>query len=233
MRSFERALELGADALELDVGLCREGTPIVIHDDTLDRTTDGCGAIEAATLSEIRALDAGAWFRATPAAPTTPPRVRVPLLEEVLASFAGRTLVNVEIKTSPRRAELVAACLGAVRAAGALERVVFSSFDHDALRLVATLAPEARLGVLATRMATARALEVAVEIGAENIHPPLVATTKGLVARAHQRSLRVWVWTVNEPADIRRMLAIGVDGLFSDFPERVVAAREAGSGGSL
>src|SRR5215510_13684381 len=89
MPSFEKALELGADALEFDVALTKDGVPVVIHDDTLDRTTDGRGPVEDSTYEEVARLDAGSWK----AVPT-----HVPTLDEVLAGLAPRTLLNLEIK---------------------------------------------------------------------------------------------------------------------------------------
>ena len=216
MPSFEKALELGADALEFDVALTSDGVPVVIHDDTLDRTTDGRGPVEAASYEEIRRLDAGSW-RAVP--------THVPSLAEVLGSLAPRTLLNLEIKTSPRRVEIVDACARAVVGHDATARVVFSSFDHDALRLLRHLLPSARIAVLSTATGLERAFRCAAEIDAENLHPPIVLVGRALVERAHSAGLEVWTWTANTEGLIESALASGVDAIFSDFPERVVAAR--------
>lgn len=218
MPSFEKALELGADALEFDVALTRDGEPVVIHDDTLDRTTTGHGPVEQALFEEICGLDAGRWKNV----PT-----HVPRLAEVLETFASRTLLNLEIKSSPRRAELVDACAQHVIGCDALGSVVFSSFDHDALRLLRYLMPDARIGVLCESAGLERALACAAEVGAENVHPPLFLVTAATVARAHAAGLKVWTWTVNQPETIVRMIASGADGIFSDWPERVVVARAA------
>lgn len=217
MPSFEKALALGADGIEFDVALTRDGHAVVLHDDTLDRTTNGTGAIENVLLADVRSLDAGAWKGAAGA--------RVPLLGEVLEAFAPRTTLNLEIKESPRRTLIVDACLGAVRAAGALPRVVFSSFDHEALRILRRHERAARIGVLSVTGGLEQAMACAAELGAENLHPPLGLVNAAMVARAHAAGLAVWTWTVNEPDDIRRALDAGVDGVFSDFPERVVAVR--------
>ena len=216
MPSFEKALELGADAVEFDVALTRDGVPVVIHDDTLDRTTNGHGPVEQALFGELRGLDAGSWK----GVPT-----RLPSLAEVLDGFARRTVLNLEIKSSPRRAELVDACAEAVLRGDALGAVVFSSFDHDALRLLRHVLPAARIGVLSESAGLERALSCAAEIGAENVHPPVFLVTKAVVERAHKAALKVWTWTVNQPETIAYTIACGVDGIFTDFPERVVAAR--------
>lgn len=216
MPSFEKALELGADALEFDVVLTLDGVPIVIHDDTLDRTTNGCGAIEQALYADLQSLDAGSWKGTA---------THVPTLAEVLAEYAPRTLLNLEIKTSPRRGELVEACVEAVLQHEASNSVVFSSFDHDALRVLRTIMPTARIGVLCGMGTLEQGFACALELGAENLHPPALLVTEALVQRAHAANLQVWTWTANATDHISRLLAAGVDGIFSDWPERVVLLR--------
>ena len=103
--------------------------------------------------------------------------------------------------------------------------VVFSSFDHDALRLLRHVLPTARIGVLSESTGLERALACAKEIGAENVHPPVFLVTKAVVERAHAAGLKVWIWTVNQPDTIAHTIACAVDGIFSDYPERIVAAR--------
>jgi len=214
--SFEKAIELGADAIEFDVALCRDGVPIIIHDDTLDRTTDSVGLVADRGSDEVRALDAGSW-RGHPA--------RVPTLEEVLERFGSRTLLNLEIKDSLRRVELVDVCARMVEESGLVENTMFSSFDLDALRVLRSVLPEARIGVLCMPMKLEAALRCAAEIGAENLHPARMLVTEGLVERARAQGLRIWTWTVNEPGDITRLCNLEIEGIFSDYPERVVAAR--------
>lgn len=216
MPSFEKALELGADALEFDVALTLDGVPVVIHDDTLDRTTNGRGAIEQTLHKDLQSLDAGSWK----GAPT-----HLPTLDEVLAEYAPRTLLNLEIKTSPRRGVLVEACLEAVLQHKAADAVVFSSFDHDALRVLRTLMPKARIGVLCGLGSLEEGLACALELGAENLHPPVFLVTEALVQRAHAANLQVWTWTANATEHISWLVAAGVDGIFSDWPERVVLLR--------
>jgi len=216
--SFEKALELGADAIEFDVALCRDGVPVVIHDDTLDRTTDSVGLVAERGSDEVRALDAGSWH-GHPA--------RVPTLEEVLAGFGDRTVLNLEIKECARCAELVDVCARMVEECGVVESTMFSSFDLNSLRLLRRVLPQARIGVLCVPLNVDEALACAAEIGAENLHPPRKLVTADLLQRARAQGLRVWTWTVNEPSDIARLCALEVEGIFSDYPERVVAVRNA------
>jgi glycerophosphoryl diester phosphodiesterase len=216
MPSFEKALLLGADALEFDVALTRDGVPVVIHDDTLDRTTDASGVVEAVAFERLRTVDAGSWRGL---------RAHLPSLDEVLGSYSHRTLLNLEIKLSTRRAELVDACAQAVVDHRATDKVIFSSFDHDALRLLRYVLPQARIGVLSDSTNLEASFACARDVGAENIHPPVLLVSGTLATRAHEAGLKVWTWTANSAATIAQMIACGVDGIFSDFPERVIEAR--------
>jgi len=129
MAAFRRALEIGAHMVELDVQLTSDDAVVVLHDDTLDRTTTGLGPIGALTLARVRELDAGAWFGAAFRGE------RVPTLEEVLTAIPLR--VNVELKpVGPVAARLVERALAVVAGAGALERVVFSSFDRSCIEML-------------------------------------------------------------------------------------------------
>jgi glycerophosphoryl diester phosphodiesterase len=221
MPSFAKALDLGADALEFDVTLTRDGVPVVIHDDSVNRTTDGHGAVGDLSFDEIRRLDAGFGH----ATPEGTPRIAIPSLAEVLDAFAKRTLLNLEIKESVRRVELVDACVRLVVEHRATGAVLFSSFDHNALYLVRSLLPEARIGVLCGPSNLVGAMRCAAELAAETIHPPVVLVSAAFVKKAHEAGLQVWTWTANSPATIARMIDAGVDGIFSDWPERIVAAR--------
>ena len=216
MPPFEHALSLGADAIEFDVALTRDGAPVVIHDDSVDRTTDGRGRVADLDLAQIRALEAGLW-KGVPA--------RVPTLDEVLAEFGPRTTLNLEIKRSRRRDELVEACARAVQERELLGRVVFSSFDHEALRVLRYQVPTARIGVLCELTRVEAAFRCAHELGAENLHPPALLVTANLLRRARERGLAVWTWTINDPRRMARFCALGVDGIFSDFPDRVSITR--------
>lgn len=209
--AFARAAALGAHMIELDVQLTSDGEVVVMHDWTLERTTDGAGAVRERTLAEIRRLDAGAWFG--PAFRGT----RVPTLAEVLAAVA--LPVNIELKPVGNDG-LEARALAVVESAGALARVVFSSFDAGALERVRALTARATLAVLWDAGPVSEAVARARRVGARALHLRKELTTPDALALASAAGLPVRAWTVNELGEMDRLVAAGVEGVFTDFPER-------------
>jgi glycerophosphoryl diester phosphodiesterase len=210
LAAFQRAEALGAHMIELDVQLSRDAEVVVFHDTRLERTTNGRGAVGERTLAALRRLDAGAWFA---------PRFvgeRVPTLVEVLRAVA--LPVNVELK--PGIHDLEERVLAAVHAAQALGRVLFSSFDPCALERLRARAPEASLAVLWQTQPISDALRLAKRVVARALHLRKDAATAETLASAVAAGLTVSVWTVNDPAEIRRLAAGGVTGVFTDYPER-------------
>jgi glycerophosphoryl diester phosphodiesterase len=211
LAAFRRAVAVGAPMVELDVQLTRDHEVVVVHDWTLDRTTDGAGPVRDRTLAELRRLDAGTWF-----GPTFRGE-RIPMLAEVLAAVP--VAVNVELK--PVGADgLEARALAVVESAGALERVIFSSFEAAALGRLRARSRAAALAVLWEDPAIAEALRLAGRVGARALHVRKDAVTTEVLARAAHAGLPVRAWTVNDPAETARLRAAGVEGIFTDFPER-------------
>ncbi len=212
LAAFRRATAVGADMIELDVQLTRDGHMVVIHDLLLDRTTNGSGPVATHTLAEIAALDAGSWFGAAFAGE------RVPTLAEVLATTP--LPVNVELK-APVAPGLEARALDVVRDASALARVVFSSFEVEALERLRGLAPAAELAVfLEAAAALPMALRVVQRVGARAVHVRKDAGTRAVLAAVRDAGLAARVWTVNAPEEFTRLVADGADAIFTDFPER-------------
>jgi len=215
--AFAAALSLGVDAIEIDCQLSADGVPVVIHDETLERTTSGIGPVRAKPWAELARLDAGAWkgdaFRGE----------RIPRLEDVLDQLDGRVILNVEIKSAGDIGAIEAPLVALVRARGALPWVIFSSFHEAAVRNVRAAAADAALGILWDRRPPAGAIALALELGSRCIVPSRRLAAPDLIAAAHARDLGVWVWTVNEPAEMRRLVDAGADALFSDYPERFAA----------
>jgi glycerophosphoryl diester phosphodiesterase len=197
--------------IELDVQLSRDGEVVVIHDWTLERTTDGSGAVGERTLAELRRLDAGAWFGAAFRG------AGVPTLGEVLA--AVRVPVNVELKPVGDDG-LEARALAVVEAAGALGRVVFSSFAAPALERLRRRSAAATLAVLWETDPIADAVRLAERVGARALHLRKDAAAPSTLAAAAAAGLPVRLWTVNDESETPRLVAAGVDGIFTDFPER-------------
>ncbi len=213
LASLRLALTLGADAVEVDVQMLA-GALIVLHDETLERTTNGHGHYKAMSLAALRALDAGEGER-------------VPLLEEVIALTCGRIGLNIEVKEAGIAAQVVDFVLAATTALPAWRaRILLSSFDIETSAVLARLRGTMGFGLLyeeAFESALARALE----LGAKSLHMPLRALDAAAVSRAQAQGLAVYVYTVNANADIARCRAAGVDGVFSDYPDRVIAAQRA------
>ena len=244
LAAFEAAVAAGADRIELDVQLTRNGAPVILHDDLLDRTTSGKGPVEAMSLDEIRRLDAGSWFH---------PRFRrerVPTLDEALDCCAGRIAVNVEIKACPGAAasgrieRLVAEAVAARRPPGAWtdEWAIVSSFDRGALERLRRIDPRIPIELLhdagppggdgrPPEPPDEAALDSARSLGAAGLNVSLdeIRARPELAAMAHSRSLRIKVYTVDLPGDMERLAALGVDGIFTNRPD--VLARELGRGG--
>ena len=215
--AFRHAIALGTDMVEVDCQLTRDGAPVILHDETLDRTTDGRGPLGRRTLAEVRALDAGSWFSPEFAGE------RVPTLEETVETLRdGGVGLNLELKgdDDPGRLELIA--LGVLASYRFLPQTVFSSFSPRRMRALRERSAEARIAVLLdTGAAWAAGLALAHELGAEALHPDRSLATARNVAEAHERGLAVRVWAVNRPKEVATLLARGVDGIFTDYPERL------------
>ena len=217
--AFVKALDLGADMIEFDVRLTRDEIAIVFHDDTLDRTTNSSGTVSETEFATISKLDAGSWFAASF------PDVEVPTLEEVLSLMGERTSFNIELKPDTRIEQLVRRVVTAVARFDLFSTVLFSSFEVEAVRALRELVPDARIGVLCDKSGVDAAFALAEELGAEALHPEKTVVDTALVAAAHDRKLAVYPWTANEPGEIALLRAIGVDGIFTDFPDRVARPR--------
>lgn len=228
--AFERGLGLGAEALELDIQTTREGELVVIHDPTVDRTTNGTGLVSAHTLDELRQLDAG--YRFTPDGGQSYPfrerGVSIPTLRDVLEGCPG-VRVNIDLKQSalPREQRLWAL----IQELEAVDRVLVASGDlHTPIvrfrRLcggrVATSASatEVRNFVLTAAIRATRWMRPAYDaLQVPEWHRGIRVVSPATVAAAHRLGVKVHVWTVDERADMERLLAMGVDGLMTDRPD--------------
>jgi len=210
LAAFRLALDLGARALECDARRTRDGAIVTIHDQRVDRTTDGQGPVETLTLAELRRLDAGRWFGPQFAGE------RIPLLEEVLQLARDRAVVELEIKNDPLPYEgIERQIIDLVDRAGMERDVLAMSFDHRCVRTIHALAPRLQTGIIyAARLADAPAAARAA--GADALCPDWRYVSQSDVDEAHAAGLRVSVWTVDEEAALRRCLALGVDGVTSN-----------------
>lgn len=214
LAAFRRAAALGAQFIETDVHLTRDAHLVLIHDHTLERTTNGRGEIRLHTLAELRALDAGAWFGAAFAGE------RIPTLEEALEfGRQADVLFYLELKADAIwGAEHALA--NALRRSGEAARTVVLSFLDHSLAAMNRLEPACLTGYLFDRWSD-DAIDRALHAGARQLAPREESVTPERVERAHHAGLPVVAWTVNEPARMRALVAAGVDGIMTDFPDRL------------
>jgi glycerophosphoryl diester phosphodiesterase len=214
--AFDAAIAAGATMCELDVQRTADGVLVVIHDDTLERTTDGDGRVAATTFAALRRLDAGRWRSVQFAGE------RVPTLREVFERVRGRCALNVELK-APGTAAPVCELIHEMRAE---ETTLVSSFDWALLAEVRRLAPAITTGLLTDR-AAGRALAAAQAMHATALNPRHDLIDRELCTAAHDQGFQVYAWTVDEPTEMDRLIDAGVDGIITDYPARLRALLEA------
>jgi glycerophosphoryl diester phosphodiesterase len=223
--AFAQALALGVDLVELDYVHSADGVPVVFHDETLDRVTDGRlvfggqdVAVASKTVAELRRLDAGGWFDARFAG------TGVPTLEDALRLISGSALTMIERKAGDART--LVELLLRLRF---VEQVVVTAFDWQFLADCGAVEPGLVLGALGTKTMTAAQLEQAVAIGAGVIGWDDGFVTPEQIDLVHSRGLRVWVWTVDDPRRAEQLVEWGVDGLISNHPRTMLAVVRGGA----
>jgi glycerophosphoryl diester phosphodiesterase len=233
MAAFERGIGAGSDGLELDVHLSRDGIPMVIHDRTLDRTTDARGPVSARTAQELDAVDAGYHFAAGGEFPFRGQGVGIPRLADVLRRFSAARII-IEMKQGD--SFLARAVMHVVKGADAIDRVCVGSFYRHGLDIIRAEEPaiatsaseqEARWTLYRSwcRWPVARprpycAFQVPQRAGRLQVISP------AFLDQAHRDGARVDVWVVDQPEEIMRLFALGVDGVISDRPDLAVATRD-------
>lgn len=213
--SFEKAIALGATMVELDIHLSKDGELIVMHDADVRRTTNGSGLIADLTLAEIKRLDAGAWFGPEFAGQ------KVPTLAEVIGLIKGRMLLNIEIKKGAARYDGIAArMVETLLEHDFVDDVVVSSFEREYLRETRQALDRVQTALLYQKPQE-NVCQEAVDEGWTAIHPNLKLVDQALVEDAHARCLGVRAWNPNEVELMIPLLDLGVDGIGTDFPERL------------
>jgi glycerophosphoryl diester phosphodiesterase len=213
MASFKRGVELGATVVETDVHLTRDGQVVLIHDETVDRTTNGKGFVKDQTLAELKALDAGSWFDPKFAGE------RIPTLTELLEWAHDHTPVAIEIKNGPiYYPGLVEKTIGLLRQYDMMQQALLLSFDHFALREAKMIAPEIASGILYVGRLI-DPVAAAQAAGAQAIHPLWTYVTPALVETAHAAGLAISPWCPNDVPTIRYLSDMGVDSIGSDYPD--------------
>jgi glycerophosphoryl diester phosphodiesterase len=219
MAAFRRAVELGASFLETDLQLSRDARVVAMHDFTLDRTTTGKGDVHQLPLDQIRALDAGAWFGDRGAKPFA--GEKVPTLEEIL-DFAKQNdvIFYLEIKAGQQWG-IEHVVVATLRDYNAGARVVILSFDPSALDTVHRIDSTMMTGFLCEHPSS-DLVERTVRAGARQLVARGDLITSAVVDKAHRAGLQVVAWTINEVEQMRVLIAAGVDGIITDYPDRLL-----------
>lgn len=214
MAAFRKCLELGATGIETDVQMTKDGSLVLIHDETLNRTTNGSGYVKDKTLAEILEVDAGSWFD------PEFKNERIPVLEDLLDLLQGRdTILNIELKNGivlyPGMEEKV---IAAVRDFNMSDRVIFSSFNHYSLACCKSLAPEIQTGILYME-GLYRPWDYAATLGASALHANHYAVLPEFVSEATKHGVAYHPFTVNDPARMKYLIEAGVSGIITDHPD--------------
>jgi len=207
LSSVRKAIEIGVPCIEVDVYYV-DGHLLVFHDDRLDRTTDAVGYLQDQSFDYLRTLDAGDGQR-------------IPTLDEVCEVIDAKACLNIELKGAATARAVVELILKYVDRGWDKESFLVSSFDHRELVQVKQLDKEIKMGALICGLPLDDA-KFAEELGAFSVHVSLDFIDQRFVDDAHIRGLKVYVYTVNHPEDINKMYELGVDGVFSNYPERVL-----------
>jgi len=224
LAAFQGAIDAGVDMIELDVLLTRDRKIVVIHDESLDRTTNGQGMVSDYTLSELKTFDAGSWFDVRFS------EERLPTLEEVLDLVKGKVFVNIEIKRSaydpyhPSDA-IEKQIVDLVKRKNAVETVLISSFEWRVLEPIAAMGEAPAIAVLSGDPEEGNPLEACRKLEAFSWHPSAVALKEEHVRKMHGAGIMVLPYHVDTIEDVKRMLEMDVDGLIVDDPLLVKAYR--------
>jgi glycerophosphoryl diester phosphodiesterase len=214
LAAFDLAIELGVRHVELDVELTRDGHVVVIHDDTVDRTTSGSGLVTDHTLTALRELDAGSWFGPRFAG------ARIPTFDEVLTRYKGRVHLHTEIKG--RSTDLSHRTADLVRQHDMADQVTVTSFQRARLEEIRAYAPELPTGWLVPEVNEVT-IAHARDIGLDQMCPRASALTSELVSRLHAAGFVVRAWGVATEALMRHVVEAGADGMTINFPDTLMA----------
>ncbi len=223
LAAFRRAVELGARFIETDLQLTRDSRFVALHDATVDRTTNGHGPVHRLTSAQLRELDAGSWFGPEFAGE------KIPTLDEILA-FAREfdVVFYLELKAGEAWG-LEHAVVAALRDAQEEARAVILSFDSGMLASIRRTDATMMTGYLFDQP-QADVIERAMQVGARQLAPRGDLVTRELVAQARRADLHVVTWTINDPAHMRALIAAGIDGIMTDYPDRLIRIQNESSG---
>jgi glycerophosphoryl diester phosphodiesterase len=232
MYAFERSVDMGADVLEMDLHGTIDGHFVLMHDETVDRTTDGSGELRSLTLSDIKQLDAGYDWTVDDGEsyPFRGQDITIPTLDEIFAAFPNQ-LMNIEIKQSDP--SIVGPFCQKIEEYDMVDRVLVASFDQGTLDAFREVCPDVATStgqsevtlffVLSTLLLERVISPDATALQVPEYQGSLKVLTNRLVDAASNRNLEVHAWTINDEADMERMLDFGLDGIITDYPDRLLS----------
>lgn len=209
--AFEKAVELGVDAVELDVRFSKDQKIVIMHDDTVDRTTNGHGNVSDLPLAELKKLDAGSWFgegfQGT----------KIPTLEEAIAALKKKTMLWIEIKQEDMEGKLVKL----LEDYKVIYDVVIISFIHSALKRIRIFNSQIPTGALfgVTGGRAKKVTQHVLSYYANMLNISKGSVTRKIIDDAHRHGLTVGVWTVNKDKEMQKMMSLGVDAITTDYPQ--------------
>jgi glycerophosphoryl diester phosphodiesterase len=219
LEAMKISIDAGVDGIEFDVQRCSTGELVVIHDDQINRTTNGVGYIKDISWAELQRLDAGSWFDPSFSG------VRIPSLQQVLDMVSGAVTLNIELKTSPTDYPGIEEDVLALLQGYAKDTIIISSFDHKLMKRLAGLDSTLNLALLAEGIFIDIG-NYAAQMNAKYWHPGFSQLRADAVEDAHAAGLKVNTWTLNTPRSYESAIKMGVDGIVSDDPQGLIAYLE-------
>jgi glycerophosphoryl diester phosphodiesterase len=217
LAAIRLAMEMGAEMCELDVQQTADDRLVVMHDDGLDRTTNGTGNVWEMTLAELQKYDAGSWFDSRFA------KEKLTTLEDMIALVRGKMPLNIEAKIHGHERNVASLIVETLRRERFEDECVVTSFDHKVVDEIKTIAPALPVGyIFGWREFSREVFDGKVEL--LSAHYSLADAA--FLERAHGAGKRLHVWTVNDPWHMRRMIEIGVDGIITNYPDRLNAVHQ-------
>ena len=219
--AFRLAYEMGADGIELDVHRTRDNEIVIVHDFSVDGSTNGSGRVQDMTLSELKALDAGSWFEPRFAG------VQIPTLDETFDAVGDKLILNIEIKSMPGQDDGLERLLAAkVWEYAMQDRVIVSSFNPTALIRFREAAPQIAIGMLSFPGSPFSSAISSAGLDFEAVHPYVDEVNRALISDAHGNGQRVNTWTVNDPDVAKSLWEMDIDGIITDKPDIIRSAIE-------
>ena len=209
LESIQKAINLGVDGVEIDVFRCASGEIVVFHDKKLDRLTNSTGFIEEMTIDALNNI-------------LVEGKYKIPTLEEVLTLIDGNILLNVELKgknTAKKTALILEKFVSNTK--WEPNQLIVSSFDWDELIIFKNENTDIPIGILNDKNTLNEVLDIAIKLDAVAIHPNFSSLNQEIVNTIHDSGFKIYSWTINAPEEIDKAITFGIDGIITDFPDRI------------